>query len=110
MKTLTTNRCSNSDLEPSRDFGVRLAGRPAPDLMGDICRFLGSHPGSPTLTVAHHMWQEVRDVRSDVHFDSWVWIKEQLEALERRGVLERRQQEGAPLWSLAAGAPAVVCG
>ena len=71
-----------------------------------ICQFLATHPASPALLVAQHVWAEVRDAGRDVHVDSWLWIREQMEALAAQGILRRQQRDGAQVWWLSEDAPA----
>lgn len=78
-------------------FGVRSA----PAIEVGICRFLAAHPASSALMVAQHVWAEVPETGRDLHVDSWLWIREQMETLAARGILRRQQQNGAQLWWLS---------
>lgn len=66
-------------------------------ILKSIRAYLTKHPNSPALLVAQHVWGELCPVTTDVHVDSWMWIREQMEALARQGLLRR---DGA-VWSLA---------
>ena len=75
--------------------------RHAPSIETRICGFLTTHPSSSALLVAQHVWGELRETGRDLHVDSWLWIRERIEALAAQGILQPQQRGPVQVWSMA---------